>query len=566
MACVSASAAAVSAVHQRGPQMRAADSWSSRCRLESSTSFVTPMELLSPAQVACGKFLDSSFVNGALVALIVFSFVIVIIEADYKGDPPFWIWASNIAILCSYIIEAAMRMYVMRSKYFCSAINILDFILIIADITSETMVALGHELMPSFIILRVVRLTRLFRSVKALVKFPQLALLVKGFINSLGAVAYGVAFMCLNLLFWSVGAVYFIHPVNKRVALAGKYMECDRCEHAFETVMESTLTFVQQIICGDSWGEITIPIINESPATAVFFAAVFTSIHIMTLNLILAVIVDTALKTSLECNEEVVKHKMSAFTDHANHLKAVCRTMDRNCSGDVTFDELVEGYDTNETFRNLLNAMDVNKSDLALIFAILDTDGSGAVNNEEFISEIFKMKSQDSHTLLVFIKHYVCDIRKDVRKQMRSMRSLGAPRRSSEPDLTQSEILQGKLEAMILGTTAPPGGGLGDATSIDDMMCIRQEGIGATKSTEAGLTEPEVLECSGNSLLEELRRLQESLRDDLMRGMQELSQKAERHERLLASMVGGAPVLCGRMQEAPWKAGCHDRLLAPVGG
>merc|ERR1712048_214021 len=56
--------------------------------------------------------------------------------------------------------------------------------------------------------------------------------------------------------------------------------------------------------------------------------------------------------------------------------------------------------------------MDVSKEDLNVVFSILDKGEDGKVGYHQFVEEIYKMRSSDSHTLLVFIKFYVTDLRR----------------------------------------------------------------------------------------------------------------------------------------------------------
>merc|ERR1712178_321031 len=62
--------------------------------------------------------------------------------------------------------------------------------------------------------------------------------------------------------------------------------------------------------------------------------------------------------------------------------------------------------------------MDIGEDDLAAVFGILDGDGSGEVKYEEFVQEIWKMKSTDQQTMLIFIKFYVTELRNKVNEQL----------------------------------------------------------------------------------------------------------------------------------------------------
>merc|ERR1712226_1058413 len=65
-----------------------------------------------------------------------------------------------------------------------------------------------------------------------------------------------------------------------------------------------------------------------------------------------------------------------------------------------------------------MRAMDIAEDDLEAVFSILDADGSGDCEYDEFVAQLWKMKSQDAHTLLVFIKYYITEVRTKVSQQM----------------------------------------------------------------------------------------------------------------------------------------------------
>merc|ERR1719428_2815072 len=100
--------------------------------------------------------------------------------------------------------------------------------------------------------------------------------------------------LLVMITLWSVILVELVHPVNKTVAETGIYEGCERCARAYESVMASNLTILQTIIAGDSWGIVSLAVIEESPLTIVVFVGVLVSINFGVLNLILAVIVKVA--------------------------------------------------------------------------------------------------------------------------------------------------------------------------------------------------------------------------------------------------------------------------------
>ena len=69
-----------------------------------------------------------------------------------------------------------------------------------------------------------------------------------------------------------------------------------------------------------------------------------------------------------------------AAMNSASHVDSACVTCPR-----VSYDELEAGAENVPEFRHRLRVMDVKRDDLQQLFAILDEDGSGQVDPDEFI-------------------------------------------------------------------------------------------------------------------------------------------------------------------------------------
>ena len=75
-----------------------------------------------------------------------------------------------------------------------------------------------------------------------------------------------------------------LHPIASRLTFDG----CDRCAAGFETIFAAALTLFQQIVAGDNWGQISIPVVEEEPLTAILLFSMLITISLGMLNLILA--------------------------------------------------------------------------------------------------------------------------------------------------------------------------------------------------------------------------------------------------------------------------------------
>lgn len=166
--------------------------------------------------------------------------------------------------------------------------------------------------------LRILCLARLSRSARALHYFPQLALMVQGLFATLRIVASGLLLLVGFLAIVGVLAVQLLHPINQRVAEKGLYDGCDRCPRAFESTFNAAMTFMQQIVTGDSWGQVSLPIIEEALESLLFIGSVFITLNLMFINVILSMVVDSSLKASDEDKGRLLREKEKAVKEHAD--------------------------------------------------------------------------------------------------------------------------------------------------------------------------------------------------------------------------------------------------------
>jgi len=356
----------------------------------------------------------TSFRFEALLCLVILiNLVVAILETDATVDDmsatPQWIVAMNVILLIIYCAEVIVRLYAYRCCYFKSYWNLLDFVVIGLDLLLHLLRGIIGEL-PNLSVLRTVRLVRLARAFRILVLFPELYIMVRGLSGTIRTVFWGLLLLGSFIILFSLVAVQMIHPINRDI----EYEGCTRCPHAFATVWDSMCTFVQQVVAGDSWGVVTLPVIEAAPWTFFFFLLVLVTINLLVINLILAVVVEKAQEAHSEETRKLVERqaqeKEAQVKKSQNELVKLCYQMDEDKSGNLSLDELLNGYDTDAYFANLLKSMDISRDDIKIIFNIMDQDNSGDIDYAEFVEQLHRLKSQDQHTLLIFIMYYVKEL------------------------------------------------------------------------------------------------------------------------------------------------------------
>jgi len=309
-----------------------------------------------------------------------------------------------------FFADLCLRLFDEKLEFFACKLNIFDTCVVAADILTEIMSYWDQSHIPSLSALRMLRAVRVVRVVGFLSDIRELYLMLHGIASAMKAIMWGAFLIGILTLVWAIMAVELIHPLTLQLAAAGEYESCEKCTSAFSSVGSAFLTFVSTILAGDSWGKVTMPIMAAYPWTVPFFIAVLFSINLGLLNLILAVIVERA----EEAREEDVAQKRRE-RDHflakcKKRLKKMFHDLDYDGNGSISRDEMMDGMRENPEFADILHVMDFGADDKEVIFSMMDVDMNGLIDPDEFIEHLFKMRSHDTQTLLLFIKHVVLNL------------------------------------------------------------------------------------------------------------------------------------------------------------
>lgn len=395
---------------------------------------------------------------------ILLNLCLAIYETDCTSLPdvevPEWVASLNMAMWVSYSFEVSCRLFVFRADFFIGCINwnTFDLTLVLCDLAVLIVTAISGSVNQN-VVIRCLRLLRALRVVKAIRTwsiFRELYIMLKSLYGAMKAMFWSTILMALILVVFGIVAVEIVQPLVEDVALDGAYPGCDRCPVAFQTVAASCITMFQQIVAGDSWGLVTIPVMEKYWYTFPFFIAVLVTVQFGILNLVLVVIVDQAHKASEDDALLQASIRRDALQSSRNELIALCEELDTDKSGTIGVQELAQGFREVPQLANQLKFLELSENDVHILFEVLDSDGSGCVAYDEFVEQLFKMQNQDTGVTLSFIKSYVQDVSRKIDAQKETISSISerlehSGRKSCEQKTSESVA---KLENDCLGTSA----------------------------------------------------------------------------------------------------------------
>eukprot|EP00931_Biecheleriopsis_adriatica_P022285 TRINITY_DN14361_c0_g2_i2.p1 TRINITY_DN14361_c0_g2~~TRINITY_DN14361_c0_g2_i2.p1 ORF type:complete len:621 (+),score=115.55 TRINITY_DN14361_c0_g2_i2:104-1864(+) len=393
-------------------------------KLEAFRTRAHDEERWSGWRLKLGKSINSPQYDYAFAVLIFFNLIqiIALTDSEAANEPSaLWVEYSSPILLAFYIIDCVVRIYVYRIGYFLDPMNVFDFCIVVADTSFTLLASAGVDGLPSISFLRIARLCRMRR---VLVMFPKLKKLGASCLHAVSSIMWGMMILAMLVICWSILAVQFIHPLNQVAAEKGWYDGCLDCPMAFSTVMRACLTLFQQILAGDSWGQVSKPVIIEFPVAGFFFLAEWVTLGLALTNILLAVIVEAATDAReehhAELAEEIDREKRSA----EGSLMVMFKDMDADDSGNLSLAEVTSAFESNSEFADLMERLDIDVLDISTMFEMLDTDKSGEVSYAELLDSVVKLKAQsrDVKTVLHFTKYHLGNAIKRVINEVHTTR------------------------------------------------------------------------------------------------------------------------------------------------
>eukprot|EP00929_Paragymnodinium_shiwhaense_P074750 TRINITY_DN38258_c1_g2_i1.p1 TRINITY_DN38258_c1_g2~~TRINITY_DN38258_c1_g2_i1.p1 ORF type:complete len:731 (-),score=147.44 TRINITY_DN38258_c1_g2_i1:556-2748(-) len=295
--------------------------------------------------------------------------------------------------LCIYIVELGSRFFAFGVKCFIDQWVLLDILLVAVGVISAWLLEpifkstedLEEQLGP-LMVLRSLRLLRLARTLRLLVKFREMWILVRGLLSS-GSTMFYTLLMLTTILY--VFSCISMEIITNHPKATGDEPDADFVEIVAMSFpdLPTTMLTLSQFITLDNAVYVYAPLIKLDPLLAPFFLTMVVVLSIVLMNLVTAVIVNSAMEQAMQDKEMLKVHQAAEKKKLVKTIREVFERLDEDNSGEVSRDEIATICDED---RDVLQEL-MGSADPVEIFDALDVDGSGDLGIEEFIDGIWQV-------------------------------------------------------------------------------------------------------------------------------------------------------------------------------
>ncbi|CAE7372853.1 Catsper1 [Symbiodinium natans] len=320
--------------------------------------------------------------------IILLNVIAIGLEIDMKESTPDVVWVVVGNVFCvTWIVEAFVKIWEMRRRYFKDCLNYIDMILVVLTVADVWILPYVTDVESNLVVFRMLRLMRLLRLVKlvqVLRRFRNLWLLVQGFAESVTTLNWVFLMLCLIMYTFAV-------CLRLAVDCKGVFADWSDCEAFFGTIPRTMYTLVQ-VVTLESWNmTVGRPLVDRQP---LLFPVLLLYIFLTTfglLNIIVGVIVENTLNIASSDQDLQDRRMQRQLLQELEFLKQVFESADADGSGTLEREEFVEICQQKEV-KNALLRMEVPAEQPEELFDILDEEGVGHINFVKFHESVKKVR------------------------------------------------------------------------------------------------------------------------------------------------------------------------------
>lgn len=356
-------------------------------------------------------------------ALIVANAVVIAVQTQMAAEDPSGLVPPAFKPIDSFFtiffsLELALKMAVEQEKFLTGrnrGWNCFDSIVVASAILEEVLKASTNT--TAIRVLRIMRLVRVIRVIRTFRFFNDLRAMVQGIFASILSLFWALV---LLFLICFVFGIFITQMVTTHRSKEGgdEDLNADLKDN-FGSLLQTMYALYKAITGGDDWSAFADPLFQISPMLGVIFLLYIAFAVFAVLNVVTGVFVDNAIKANQSDADVIILEQTEARKKHIEAVKSVFFKADTDESGHLDLDEFkfhIDNPYVQAYFRQL--DLDVEGEGAETLFKLLDFDGNGTIDIEEFIFGCGQLKGFAKSFDLARMRHAQADLHNKLVRMM----------------------------------------------------------------------------------------------------------------------------------------------------
>ncbi|CAE7025570.1 Scn11a [Symbiodinium sp. CCMP2456] len=332
----------------------------------------------------------------------------IFIGIDVELNPSAMGSRSSVIVVIQYIytllffIELVFRSAALGRDYYCSkewmwaALDVFIVATSLWEVFVDTWYAIaGDEAglesfggLTGLKAFRIVRITRIVKTVR-LMRIFRFVLALRTLIHSIWHTLKSLfwALVLLLLIVYIFGMI-FTQAVNGHIfdpdSSGVSDEETDISLQYYGKLTITMLSLFMSVTDGISWEKINRPLADISPFLSLLFLFYIAFTYFAVLNVLTAVFCQSAIESAQNDHATAVQSMLANKEMHLQKIRALFSQLGSQQSGTITFGQFEEKINSAEV-REYFETLGLDVEDAWSFFKLLDQDGGGSVEVEEFL-------------------------------------------------------------------------------------------------------------------------------------------------------------------------------------
>jgi voltage-gated sodium channel len=322
-------------------------------------------------------------------------FIGVQVQFSYEEHTPYAVDIIDYAYCFFFIVELALRFLAFGCRgFFCGpdqSWNIFDF-MIVALSTFDTGLSIIFRGRTSPLgnvsllrIIRMVRITRVLRVIRVMKFFKDLRVMIAAIASTLKTACWALILLLMAMYIFGIAIAQLTAEYLAGLKDEGRPLNDDAPLIVyFGSLWKAIFTLFMSIAGGIDWADAYMPVteVGVFPATVYIFFIMFASFCVM--NVIIGIFCQNATEAFERDKDNFVEHAMNERKMHVETLKELFAKWETDGDGEISKEEFAVHLE-DPKMHGLLKMLDIERRDALALFSLLDADGSGGLDVDEFI-------------------------------------------------------------------------------------------------------------------------------------------------------------------------------------
>lgn len=325
------------------------------------------------------------------------------VDSAFSNDPPVIIEYIDLIYCILFLMELVMRMYAFQIRsFFCDPDNcrwnIVDFFIVIMASIDTVIAAVSKggrspfESIMIILIVRLVRITRVLKVVRVMRLFKHLRVLIAAIGNTLKAACWAVVLLCMILYIFGIAITQSVADhVGAKRNVEDPIQDDDPLLHYFGSLLKGILTLFMSVCGGIDWEEASGPLLEISWLIAALFICYIIFVTLCVLNVMTGIFCESAIQAAQSDRDNLIQYQLEDTQKYVKELTSIFKQWDTSGDADISLEEFEEHL-RDESIQNVFKALEIDTRDAWDFFKLLDEDGEGTVNLDEFIKGCIRLR------------------------------------------------------------------------------------------------------------------------------------------------------------------------------